>query len=174
MDTNAVGTRADALVVRRSMLKMFLAFVWFSALTAIGIAAILYPDMDMPLWAAIALTAVSAALAGLGLLGLVQGRVVILTITPDGILDSRLSPDVIPWRTVEWVDFRQLVKYQKAAALTLREGWTPRLTRLAAWVLGVDNACGLSGLVIGLEGLDQNPDEIFTTIAHYHAQYGGA
>jgi hypothetical protein len=172
MNTNVVAAGADALVVRRSSRKTFLLFLANLGITAAFIFLIFYPVPRMSSWGAIAGTVMFGAATGLLLWTLMQGKEEILTITPEGIRDRRLSPDFIPWRVVERVDAQRLDRLQKAVVLTPREGWTPRLIHLSASPLRVDHASGLSGVVIGLTGLERHPDELLATIARYHARYG--
>ena len=86
---------------------------------------------------------------GIGLWRLVLQRGPVITITPDGIRDTRVAAELIPWRAVQDISTWQYHR-QKVMVLAVDPAVESRLTltRLARWTRSANRALGADGLCI--------------------------
>lgn len=99
---------------------------------------------------------------------------VMVTISPEGILDLRIAREMIPWSEVRevfvWSSSGQkfiILKVDPEFEKTLGLGWIPRMTRSANAKLGAD------GLAIAPTGIRIGFDDLFALIcAHVAAAQG--
>ena len=115
--------------------------------------------------------------AGLALFGaatallvwrLVTQRGPVVTLTPEGLRDTRVAADLIPWRAVHaistWERSRQkfmVVAVDPAVERTLR------LTRLARWTRDANRALGADGLCIAAQGLATDHETLVAAAQAY-------
>lgn len=78
----------------------------------------------------------------------------ILTLSPCGILDTRVAPEVIPWRAVHTVSTWSAY-CQKSMVLGIDPALMARLslTRHARWTRNANRLFGLDGVWVQLQGL---------------------
>jgi hypothetical protein len=170
----------DGRVVVRMSMKRMLLFCAGSALATAGCGALAFglavPNEDAPpQWVAFigfAVMGLSTLALGFAMLKL-RGDVV--TVSPEGIRDIRLSPDLIPWSAVEGVTWRRLARDQETIVLALDKSFedTLRLPRVAQWGRNVDHAFGLDGLpiVVG-PTLTMKFGALLAIVERYYAKYG--
>jgi hypothetical protein len=93
---------------------------------------------------------------------------VILSISPGGIRDLRVSEDLIPWRAVRGMRLQQVQK-QSFVMLDLdpADEKTLRLTRLASWTKPMNAAIGFHGLCVNPAGLDGSLDDILAALERF-------
>jgi hypothetical protein len=169
-----MSVEATAVVeIKQSPLRMLGLIAIGVVLTAlcVGIAFHLFPDLHANLYQEF------MAYAGVVFFGLctiiglwrllsVSGPVV--TITPDGIRDTRVAAEMIPWSAITGISTWQY-RGQKimvlAADPATEAGLT--LTRIARWSRGANRALGADGLCIAVAGLSIKYDALLQTcMAH--------
>jgi hypothetical protein len=89
----------------------------------------------------------------------------VLEIGPDGVLDRRLSPRVLPWSAVRGVG-RTRVRRQEFVTLDLIPGaeqgyFTGRTNRLVHWI---NQRAGFRGLHLNTVGLRCTADELYEAV----------
>jgi hypothetical protein len=100
----------------------------------------------------------------------------VLTISPEGIRDHRISEDLIPWCAIRGMRLQQVQK-QNFVMLDLdsEEEKKLRLTRLASWTKPMNAAIGFHGLCVNPAGLDGSLDEILAALERFApSDQGGA
>jgi hypothetical protein len=105
---------------------------------------------------------------------LTAGRTVV-TITPDGIMDTRLAADAVPWSSVRDIS-TVTIKRQQHVVLAIEPSVEARLelTPIAKWSRGLDRAFGIDGLCVSAQGLKINHDQLLhACLAHWRAAGGG-
>jgi hypothetical protein len=100
----------------------------------------------------------------------------VITITPDGIRDSRVAAELIPWSAVHdikiWESNGQRVMVL-AVDPAVEAGFS--LTRIARWTRGANRALGADGLCVTAQGLKMGFDELLaTSLAYARAWHAGA
>jgi hypothetical protein len=104
----------------------------------------------------------------------VRGAVV--TITPEGIRDTRIAPELIPWSAITGVSTWQH-RGQKVLVLAVDSAVQNRLTltRIARWSRETNRAFGIYGLCIAATGLNINYDALLQTCLRYvkNARFAG-
>jgi hypothetical protein len=119
--------------------------------------------------AAMWLAAPLFGLCGFMLLLRAFDRSVIVSISPAGVRDTRISEDVIPWSAIRGVTVGSL-KGQRFITLAIdpevEKGL--RLTRLAQWSGPMNAKLGFHGLVLNPAGLDGTYDGIVQAFARFH------
>jgi hypothetical protein len=99
---------------------------------------------------------------------LTVGRTVV-TITPHGIKDARLSADVVPWRGIQGVSTGR-IKGQSFIVLAIDPSVEQRLalTPIARLSRGPNRMLGIDGLCISAAGLRISHDALFRAcLAHW-------
>jgi hypothetical protein len=148
------------LEIRQSpwrMIGLIVAGVVLTALSA-GIAFDLLPDLhassyqELVSYVGVVLFALCTAIAVWRLLS-VRGPVV--TVTPEGIRDTRIAAELIPWGAVARISTWQY-RGQRILVLAVDPAVERRLTltRLARWSRRANRALGANGLCIAVAGLD--------------------
>jgi hypothetical protein len=129
-------------------------------------------------------SAITAAYSGLIFFGfcaavaiwrLIALRGPVVTISPEGLRDRRIAPEVIRWRSIAgistWQMQRQLVlivKVDPAAEARLS------LTRVARWMRTANRAHGTDGLVVSAHGLKVGYPTLFYTCRDYWETWRGS
>jgi hypothetical protein len=105
---------------------------------------------------------------------LTAGRTVV-TITPDGILDTRLAADAVPWSGVRNISTRTM-KRQEFVVLAIDPSVEARLalTPIAKWSRGPNRLLGFDGLCVSAIGLKINHDQLLNACLEHWRAAGGA
>jgi hypothetical protein len=101
---------------------------------------------------------------------LTAGRTVV-TISPHGIKDVRLSADVVPWSGVQDISTAK-IKRQKFIVIAVEPSIEARLTftPIARWSRGPNRMLGIDGLCISAIGLKTDHDTLFREcLVHWQA-----
>jgi hypothetical protein len=94
----------------------------------------------------------------------------VVTITPDGIRDTRVAAEFIPWSAVHRISTWE-VTGQKVMVLAVDEAVEGRLTltSVARWSRGANRALGADGLCITAQGLKIAYPTLFKiSVDHLH------
>jgi hypothetical protein len=99
---------------------------------------------------------------------LLTARGPVITISPEGIRDTRLAAALIPWSVVTGIstwEFRR----QKVMVLAISPGAEEQLglSRMARWMRGANRALGADGLGITASGLKIDHDTLLRTSLDY-------
>ncbi len=100
----------------------------------------------------------------------------VVTITREGIRDSRVAAELIPWSAVNDVatwEYRRQRVMVLAIDPAVEAGLN--LTRIARWTRGANRALGADGLCVTAQGLKIGYDELLaTSLAYARASQAGA
>jgi hypothetical protein len=92
----------------------------------------------------------------------------VVTITREGIRDSRIAAELIPWSAINDISTWQ---YQRQRAMVLAVDPAVErglhLTRIARWTRGANRAFGIDGLCVTAQGLKIGYDELFAASLAY-------
>jgi hypothetical protein len=165
------------LVIEGSPWKVLRLAVIGVLMTAAGIWVALVPDVPFykKLLGGYMLTVISVGFIAVILWRLFTSRGPVITISPEGIRDTRVAAAVIPWRAVAGIstwEFRR----QKVMVLALRPGVEDQLhlTRLARWGRGPNRALGIDGLCITAQGLKTDYEALLKAALDYMHVSNGA
>jgi hypothetical protein len=102
---------------------------------------------------------------------LVNSRGPVITISPEGICDTRVAAALIPWSAVTRISTWSYGS-QKCLVLAIKPSVDARLglTRVARWTRGVNRALGADGLCITAVGLKIDHDTLLQTCQDYARQ----
>jgi hypothetical protein len=105
---------------------------------------------------------------GVALWRLLTSRGPVITISPEGIRDTRIAASVIPWGAVTGISTWQFRRV-KVMVLALRPGVEDqlKLTRAARWGRHANRAFGIDGLCITAQGLKIDYDTLLETTMDY-------
>jgi hypothetical protein len=105
-----------------------------------------------------------ALCTGVGFWRLLTVRGPVVTITPEGIRDTRVAAEMIPWPAVRGISTWQY-RRQKIMVLALDPAAEASLTltRVARWSRGPNRALGADGLCIAVTGLNITYDALLQT-----------
>lgn len=99
---------------------------------------------------------------------------VVLTISPQGIRDTRVSADLVPWSAVREIS---TWSYGAENVLVLRVDPAVekrlRLSLIARWSRGPNRALGADGLAITARGIKIDYDTLYQTAIDYWGAAGG-
>lgn len=89
----------------------------------------------------------------------------VLTISPEGIRDTRIAPEVIPWPAIRRI-FTWEYSGQRILVLDVDPAVerTLHLSTIARWTRGANRKLGADGLCIATHGLKINHDELFELV----------
>jgi hypothetical protein len=92
----------------------------------------------------------------------------VITISPEGIRDTRIASEVIPWSAVTAISTWQF-KGQKAMVLGMKPGIEARLglTRTARWTRSANRSLGADGLCVTASGVKIDYDTLLRTCVAY-------
>jgi hypothetical protein len=92
----------------------------------------------------------------------------VVTITPEGIRDTRVAAEFIPWRAVRGISTWSYQR-QKVMVLAVDPALesTLTLTTIARWTRGANRGLGVDGLCISAQGLKIGYDTLLETSMAY-------
>jgi hypothetical protein len=143
-----------------------LAFGWFPELAANAYARFI-GYMSLVFFAACTMAA---------LMRLFTARGPVITIGPQGIRDTRVAADFIPWSAVTGISTWEH-RRQKIVVLAVEPATEASLllTRIARWTRSANRALGADGLAIAAQGLKIDHDTLLATVtAYWQTARGGA
>jgi len=168
-----IAKTTDVVEIRQSPLKMLALIAIGIVLTAacagiafhraLGIAATSYQEFV----GYVGLIFFGLCVA-LSLWRLFSVRGPVITISSDGIRDTRVAAEVVPWSAIRGISTWHY-RRQKMMVLALDPAVESRLTltRLARWSREPNRALGADGLCIAATGLDISYDTLLqTALAH--------
>ena len=119
-------------------------------------------------------TIVFSICTGMALWKLLTMRGPIVIITPDGIRDTRIAAEFIPWTFVRQISTWELHR-QKVMVLSVDPAIEKKLTltRIARWSRGPNRTLGADGLCIAAQGLKIKYDTLFRTSLSYAGMASG-
>jgi len=95
----------------------------------------------------------------------------VVTITPDGIRDTRVAAELIPWSAITavstWQHSGQKVMVLAVDPLVER---TLTLTAMARWTRGANRTLGADGLCVTAQGLKTDYETLLKTAVEYASQ----
>lgn len=106
---------------------------------------------------------------------LLTARGAVISLTPRGFRDQRVSSDIVPWKAI--ADIQTWKSYgQPIMVLALHPGEEEklRLTRIARWTRGANARLGADGLSIAAHGTSINHDALVAAAVAYRARHGRA
>ena len=103
-----------------------------------------------------------------GVWRLLTSRGPVITISPEGIRDTRVSVEVIPWSAVSGISTWEY-SGQKAMVVALKPGVEEGLglTSIARWTRDANRALGADGLCVTASGLKIDYDTLLQTSMDY-------
>src|SRR5262245_27018975 len=98
----------------------------------------------------------------------------VITISPEGICDTRVAAELIPWSAITGISTWQY-GHQKIMVLAMKPGVEDRLglTRVARWTRSANRALGADGLCVTAVGLKIDYDTLLHTSLGYYARASG-
>jgi hypothetical protein len=159
--------------IQGSPAKMFGLFIAGLAMTAIS-AAIGFrllpgiPAGSFGQFAGYVGAFVFALFTGLILHRLLTSRGPVVTIGPEGIRDTRVASEFIPWKAIERISTWEL-QGQKVMVLAVARAAEEKLTltRIARWSRGANRKLGADGLCVSAQGLKVKYDALLAMTAVY-------
>jgi hypothetical protein len=160
--------------IESSPAKLVVLLAMGLLLTAGGIAILILPVLDHGTFRALLVYLGVLFFAFCTLLAawrLVMTRGPVITITPDGIRDTRVAPQFIPWTAVTSISTWQMAN-QKVMVVAVDPAVerTLTLTAIARWSRGGNRALGADGLCMTAAGLKVDYDTLFATALRYAIQ----
>lgn len=109
----------------------------------------------------------------LALARLFKAQGTVLTLSPEGMTDVRVSCDVVPWRAIARIGTWQAYG-QRIMVLGLHPGEEERLrlTRMARWTRGANAKLGADGLSISVQGTTIGYNDLMAATVAYARRYG--
>lgn len=103
-----------------------------------------------------------------------RAQEIVVTISPQGVRDTRVAAEVIPWRAVRRI-FTWEFRNQKVMVVVVDPAveQSMTLTRMARWTRKANAALGADGLCIAATGIKISHDTLFATATAYARQHGG-
>lgn len=104
---------------------------------------------------------------------LLTQRGTVITISPDGLRDVRVSPDLIPWAAIQSLSTWQM-QGQQVMVVAMKPGEEEKLTltRIARMSRGANARLGADGLAVTAQGTKIGHDELMATTIAYAQRYG--
>jgi hypothetical protein len=174
MATEGIAEASGRTLLYRSVGRTLGAILGGLALIAAAVFFVVsaIPDLPNPVavfWLLVGGVALLLFVPGVGYMGrLAAQRRPVLEIGPDGILDRRLSPKILPWSAVRGVGLGQ-VSRQEFVTLDLAPGaeqqyFTGRRGRLT---YEISQRTGFPGLHLTLVGLQCTADELYEAVRRH-------
>jgi hypothetical protein len=140
--------------------------ILMTALSA-SIALHLLPNLHLSSFQELATyagTVLFALATGFVVWRLLTVRGAVITISPEGIRDTRVAAEFIPWNAIAGISTWQY-RGQKVLVLAVDPAVESRLTltRIARWTRGPNRALGADGLCVTAAGLNIRYDELLKT-----------
>src|SRR5262245_44779343 len=125
--------------------------------------------LDVPLWGWIGVVFFSLCLVAMVVQFFMRGAV--LVIDGIGILDRRVSPDVILWsdiRSVGMINYRN----QRWLGVEFRDAATfrSRLPARSRWLVQLNERMGFPTCNVGFAGISPGIDVVWTFLRQHHAE----
>lgn len=147
------------------------------AMTAASVAILLIPDFRDD-WIVRVTGYFGAAFFGLctliAIVRFMRAHAPVVTISADGIRDTRVAADIIPWSAIRNISTWSF-QGQQAMVLevdpAVEKGLA--LTAIARWTRKANAALGADGLCVSATGLKIAYDTLFETSTAYARQHGG-
>lgn len=164
-------TRTIEFYASPTRLLTLLAFSGMSTAIAAALAFRLLPNLpDDP-------TVVSAGYSGLVFFSfcaavavwrLLAQRGPVVTVSPAGLRDVRVTAEPIPWRAIKSISTMQMQR-QMVLLIAIDPDEEARLplTRMARWMRSANRAHGVDGLVVSAHGLKVGYPTLFYTCRDY-------
>ena len=165
-----IDTR-KTIEVRGSRLKLVLLGALGIAMTA-GCAWVAWAGLASPgsfaqlaIWIGVPFFGMCTLI---GLRRLFTAERVVLTLSPEGIRDTRVAAEVVPWAAVRGLG-TWAMQGQKVLVLDVDPEVEKRLslTRMARWSRGANAKLGADGLCISATGLEIGYDSLFEAATAY-------
>jgi hypothetical protein len=101
-------------------------------------------------------------------------RGTVVSLSPEGLKDIRISSDVIPWSTVASLTTWEM-HGQKVMIVGLKPGEEEKLTltRVVRMTRGVNAALGADGLAVASQGISMRHDGLMRLAIAYAERYSG-
>jgi len=160
------------LVVESSPAKLVLLVGLGVLMTTAAMTVALLPGIS-PFHKAIAYfgTVFSGLCTCLLLWRLLTARGPVITISPEGIRDTRIVATLIPWSAIRGISTWEY-RRQKVMVLAMKPGTEDglALTRRARWTRSANRALGADGLCVTASGLKIDYDTLLRTTLGYARQ----
>lgn len=145
-------------------------------MTVLPVALTFIPDFraEFGVIGTVLACAISALFAFFALIGawrLFTTRGPVVTITPDGIRDTRVAAELIPWSAVRSISTWEMANQRvMVVAVDPALERTLTLTPMARWSRSANRALGADGLCITAAGLKIDYETLLVTALRYAAQ----
>jgi len=99
----------------------------------------------------------------------------IITVSPSGIRDVRISEDVIPWQAIERITTAPSDKWRRSVVLVLEREFA-RTAKLKFWARlagAFDRSLGIDGIVVSHHLLDVAADDLLKLLKNRYPQSPG-
>jgi hypothetical protein len=169
---------ARTIEIEGSPAKLAILLLSGVAMTAVSIGLLLIPDYRGDVFVGLigySGTAFFGFCTLVAVVRFVRAKAVVVMISPQGIRDTRVARDVIPWSAVRGIS-TWTFSGQKAMVLAVDPATEKQLalTTTARWTRRANTALGADGLCITAAGLKTDYDTLFSTSAAYARAHGGA
>jgi hypothetical protein len=96
-----------------------------------------------------------------------------VTLSPAGLIDIRITPDVIAWSAIDRISTRSYSR-QKFLILALKPGEEAKLklNPIQRLMRGPNALLGVNGLIIASQGLKTTQDALQIRLTAYFQRYG--
>ena len=97
-----------------------------------------------------------------------------LTLSPQGFRDIRISPEFIPWSVVENLSIWRYRNTKTVVVKVSEAVWRDfPLSRMARWTRSANANLGVDGLAIGTVELATGTDELLAMMRAFAVAHGG-
>jgi len=170
-------TAPDVVEIEASRRELGCAFALALIMAAAGVFVAMNPLLDGPVTRTVGYA--TAALFGAAMvvaLRRLSERGPVITITPAGICDRRVAPELIPWSAIHDIgvwEYRGQALMVLAIDPLVEAGLS--LTARARWARGPNRAVGADGLCVTAHGLKIGFAELVrTSVAYWQFSRNGA
>lgn len=163
--------------IRPSIAKHLLSLIFFAMLMAQAVRVSLHhvsPPRDSTFlyYLSCAVIPLYAVLVLFNLYGIVTFRRPIITLSPDGLLDRRLSSDFIPWQSIERINAQGSGRYKRISIL-IRKEWKEQLSpALQAYLNKQSKDASYRTILIVPSYLEENAQDLTSSIRICHHRFG--
>jgi hypothetical protein len=155
------------LVIENSPARLLRLVGMGVVMTAVSVAVALMPGAAIGIWGYLGIAFFGLCTVVI-LWHLLFSSGPVITISPEGIRDTRVAAALIPWSAVTGISTWEY-SGQKAMVLAMKPGAEAGLglTRMARWTRGANRALGADGLCITAAGLKIDYDALLRTSLDY-------
>jgi hypothetical protein len=160
------------VVIESSPAKLLVLVGVGVLMTAGSLIVALLPGILPEIWGYLG-TAFFGLCTGVALWRLLTSSGPVITISPEGIRDTRIAAALIPWSAITGISTWEY-RGQKAMVLAMKPGVEDELglTRVARWTRSANRALGADGLCVTASGLKIDYDMLLQTSLDYaHAKH---